>query len=208
MNSPRVKICGITSASNALHAQVAGADAIGLVFYAKSKRAVEIEAARKIARAVGPFVTVTGLFVDADAAFIERVLKRVPLQLLQFHGNETAEFCEQFARPYIKALRMRPNVSVADEAASHPNAVGILLDAYTSGVPGGTGASFDWQRVPHDLGIPIVLAGGLTPENVQAAVAQTACYGVDVSGGVESAPGLKDAEKVKQFIINAKTGKS
>lgn len=206
MKTPRVKICGITSVGDALHAQAMGADAIGLVFYENSKRVVSIEVARKIARAVGPFVTVVGLFVDADAAFITQVLKRVPLHLLQFHGNETTEFCEQFARPYIKALRMKPDVSVEAAVTSHPEAVGILLDAYIPGVPGGTGEAFDWQRVPSHLNIPIVLAGGLTPDNVGQAVEQTACYGVDVSGGVESKPGIKDQHKVKQFIINAKTG--
>ncbi len=207
MNTPRVKICGITSSSDAVHAASSGADAIGLVFYGGSKRAVDITQAREISRAVGPFVTVVALFVDADEAFIRDVLEQVPIGLLQFHGNETAGFCEKFSRPYIKALRMRPGIDVTAEAAAHTEAVGILLDAYTPGTPGGTGETFDWDRVPTDLTVPIILAGGLNAENVQKAVQLTACYGVDVSGGVELTPGRKDTEKVKQFIINARLAK-
>ena len=204
MNTIRVKICGITSVADAKIAVKAGADAIGLVFYAPSPRAVSIEQSREIAASVGPFVTVVGLFVNADEVFIREVLANVALHVLQFHGDEPSEFCEQFQRPYMKAIRMRPELDVAHAIAEYPSATAILLDAYRPGVPGGTGETFDWQRIPAQATIPIVLAGGLTLENVALAIQSTQVYGVDVSGGVESSPGKKDPQKVEQFIHNAK----
>lgn len=204
MSDVRIKICGITNVEDASAVVKAGAHALGLVFYSASPRFVDIEQAREIALAVGPFMTVTGLFVNAEPQFVNAVLARVPLQLLQFHGNETAQYCESFQRPYLKALRMRPDVDVAADIIAHPQASGFLLDAYRPGVPGGTGETFDWSRVPQDAGVPIVLAGGLTPANVADAVRQTRVYGVDVSGGVESAPGKKDHNQVKAFITNAR----
>lgn len=199
----RVKICGITRVDQAQHAVAAGANAIGLVFYPRSPRAVTIDSARAIARACGPFVTSVGLFVNAEPEHIEQVLDRVPLQLLQFHGDEPAEFCEQFGRPYLKAIRMRPELDVVETISRYPSASGILLDAYTPGVPGGTGETFDWARVPAASAVPVVLAGGLTPANVAEAIIRTGCYGVDVSGGVEAAAGDKDPAKVENFIVNA-----
>ena len=142
--------------------------------------------------------------MDADAAFVNEVLANVALHVLQFHGDESREFCEQFQRPYMKAIRMRPELDVVQAIARYPSAAAILLDAYRPGVPGGTGETFDWQRVPVQAARPIVLAGGLRSENVALAVQSTQVYGVDVSGGVESAPGKKDAYKVEQFIHNAK----
>jgi phosphoribosylanthranilate isomerase len=204
VNAIRVKICGITSVADAQMAVKAGADAIGLVFYAPSPRAVSIAQAREIAASVGPFVTVVGLFVDATEAFVSEVLTNVALHVLQFHGDESREFCEQFQRPYMKAIRMRPELDVDQAIAEYPSAAAILLDAYRPGVPGGTGETFDWQRVPAPSARPIVLAGGLTPENIALAVESTQVYGVDVSGGVELAPGKKDAHKIEQFIHNAK----
>lgn len=204
MSDVRIKICGITNVEDASAVVKAGAHALGLVFYSASPRFVDIEQAREIALAAGPFMTVTGLFVNAEPQFVNAVLARVPLQLLQFHGNETAQYCESFQRPYLKALRMRPDVDVAADIIAHPQASGFLLDAYRPGVPGGTGETFDWSRVPQDAGVPIVLAGGLTPANVADAVRQTRVYGVDVSGGVESAPGKKDHNQVKAFITNAR----
>ncbi len=186
----------------------AGADAIGLNFYAQSPRVVSIKQARAIALAVGPFVTVTGLFVDAEPDFIRQVLHQVPLHLLQFHGDETPSFCEAFERPYLKALRMTPELDVKAAIAAHPAATGVLLDAYVPGTPGGTGETFDWGRVPQQAARPIVLAGGLTPANVGAAIAATCPYAVDVSGGVESAPGVKDPDKVQKFIRQARKGLS
>lgn len=200
----RVKICGLTRVEDAISTVNARADAIGLVFYAKSPRFVSIETARQIAFAVGPFVTVTGLFVDADPADVENVLKQVPLNLLQFHGDESLAYCESFNRPYIKALRMKPGLDVSQAITAYPSASGILLDAYRPGVPGGTGETFDWEQVPAQSTKPIILAGGLTPENVADAISSTRIYGVDVSGGVESAPGLKDPAKIRDFISNAR----
>ncbi len=219
MSTIRVKICGITSVADAQIAVKAGADAIGLVFYAPSPRAVSLEQAREIAASVGPFVTVVGLFVNANEAYVREVLADVGLHLrladatdelplglhlLQFHGEESPAFCAQFHRPYMKAIRMRPELDVQQAIAAYPDASAVLLDAYQPGIPGGTGETFDWQRVPNQSAQPIVLAGGLTAENVALAIQSAQVYGVDVSGGVESAPGKKDALKVEQFIRNAK----
>lgn len=204
MSSTRVKICGITSVEDALAVVQAGADALGLVFYGASPRAVSISQARQIALSVGPFIVTTGLFVDAEPAFVEAVLKDVPLQLLQFHGNESQDYCSLFQRPYIKALRMRPELDVIESIESYSNASGILLDAYRPGVPGGTGETFDWGRVPQLSNKPIVLAGGLSPENVEDAIRATSVYGVDVSGGVELSPGKKDHSKITSFINNVR----
>jgi phosphoribosylanthranilate isomerase len=204
LNAIRVKICGITSVADAQIAVKAGADAIGLVFYAASPRAVSIEQAREIAASVGPFVTVVGLFVNAEESFVQSVLARVAVHLLQFHGDESNEYCERFQRPYMKAIRMRLGLDVEQAISEYPNAAAVLLDAYRPGVPGGTGETFDWQRVPTQASRPVVLAGGLTAENVALAIQSTHVYGVDVSGGVESAPGKKDPTKVEQFIHNAR----
>lgn len=205
MSGVRVKICGITNVEDAKAVVNAGAHALGLVFYEASPRAVDLEQARAIAFAAGPFISVTALFVNPPASLVGSVVSRVPVQLLQFHGDETAAFCETFQRPYIKAIRMRPDLDVAAAIAAHPNASGFLLDAYRPGVPGGTGETFDWARVPRDSNVPIVLAGGLTPENVVEAIRKTGVYGVDVSGGVESAPGKKDHNQIKSFITNARS---
>ncbi|MBN8431040.1 phosphoribosylanthranilate isomerase [Microbulbifer salipaludis] len=196
----RVKICGITSVEDARLAVEAGADALGLVFYPPSPRNVTPEQAAEIARAVSPFVVLTGLFVDAHPQQVEAVLDLVPLNLLQFHGGENAPYCRQFRRPYIKALRMKPGLNPLDAMAAFPDARGILLDAYRKGVPGGTGDTFDWQRVPQASERQIILAGGLNPHNVAAAIAEAQPDAVDVSGGVEAAPGRKDAVKVREFI--------
>ncbi len=207
MAQVRVKICGITSVEDARQAAAAGADAIGLVFYEKSPRHVGLEQAAEIARSVGPFVTVVGLFVDAPVAFVQQVLAHVPLHVLQFHGSESDEQCAQYQRPFYKALRMKEGLDVGAAMAQYPSAVGILLDAYRAGVPGGTGETFDWQRVPQQSVVPLVLAGGLNAGNVAAAVAATGVYGVDVSGGVEAAPGKKDVEQMMAFVRQAKAEK-
>jgi phosphoribosylanthranilate isomerase len=204
----RVKICGITCVEDAIAVVDAGAEALGLVFYAASPRAVTIGQAHAIARAAGPFTVVTGLFVNADPEFVDAVLKQVPLQLLQFHGDEDLAYCESFVRPYMKAIRMRPELDVATAIAEYPSASGILLDAYRPGVPGGTGETFDWARVPQQSAKPLVLAGGLTAANVADAIRATQVYGVDVSGGVESAPGKKDHDKITSFINNARRAAS
>ncbi len=201
----RVKICGVTDPAIGRAVAVAGADAIGIVFYDKSPRAVSgLALARDIALSVGPFVTVVGLFVDPSCEYVERVLEQVPLSLLQFHGGETAEFCAQFGRPYLKALRMAPELNVEAAIAQYSQAQGILLDAYRPGVPGGTGETFNWARVPKQSPMPIVLAGGLNPGNVAEAVRCTQPWAVDVSGGVESSPGVKSMPLIESFISNAK----
>lgn len=198
----RTKICGITSVDDALAAVRAGADAIGLVFYEPSARCVTIEQAAAICTAVGPFVTTVGLFVDAGADAIYQTLRQVPLHVLQFHGMETAAFCSSFSRPYIKALRMSPGLDLA--AAIEPfvvaNAQGILLDSYHPGKAGGTGEAFDWRTVPVAHRLPLILAGGLHPENVSRAVLQVRPYAVDVSSGVEFQPGSKDSARINAFI--------
>lgn len=205
MANTRIKICGITSVEDAAKVIEAGADAIGLVFYDPSPRAVSVDQAAEIARTVGPFVTVVGLFVNASEGFIRSVLEQVNLHVLQFHGDEPADFCRQFHRPYMKAIRMKPDLELDSLLASYDDAAGHLLDAYRPGVPGGTGEVFDWARVPVNSQNPIILAGGLTPENIASAIQSTRVYGVDVSGGVESAPGIKSADKVIAFIKNARS---
>lgn len=196
----RVKICGITRIDDALAAAAAGADAIGLVFYAASPRAVSVDAASSICAALPPFIGTVGLFVDASAEEIDAVLRAVPLDLLQFHGDESPEFCAQFGRPYLKALRMRDDIDVVQQARQFSAARALLLDTYRAGVPGGTGEVFNWRRVPAALRERIVLAGGLDADNVAAAIAQARPSAVDVSGGVEAAPGIKDPQKIAAFI--------
>lgn len=204
----RVKICGLTSVDDAKHAAECGADAIGLVFYPPSSRNIDdLALAFDIAQSVGPFVEVVGLFVDADPAQIENVLSRVPLNCLQFHGDESAVFCEQFSRPFYKALRMKPELDIVEKVAEYSSSRGILLDTYVKGVPGGTGQTFNWNEIPSSLR-NVVLAGGLNPENVAEAVRIAKPYAVDVSGGVEMSPGKKDPQKVAAFIENARSIKS
>ena len=200
MSVVRSKICGITRVEDALAAVEAGADAIGLVFYAKSPRAVTVQQARSIINALPPFVTTVGLFVDASRCELGEMLDAVPLDLLQFHGDESPESCEGYHRPYIKALRVKPGDDIAAQVALYKNASGVLLDTYVPGIPGGTGEAFDWSLVPEGLSKPIILAGGLTAENVAQAIARVRPYAVDVSGGVEAAKGIKDAEKIRAFM--------
>lgn len=177
-----------------------GADAIGLVFYPPSPRYVEVEQAAEIAAALPPFVTTVALFVNADEQTIADVVSRVRIDLIQFHGNECKDYCGMHQRPYIKAVRMSDDVDLDKQLNDFSQARGLLLDTYKAGVPGGTGEQFNWDRVPAHVADKIILAGGLTPENVKDAVAQVHPYAVDVSGGVESAPGKKDTEKMARFI--------
>jgi phosphoribosylanthranilate isomerase len=202
----RVKICGLTRVCDAQAATAAGADAIGLVFYAPSPRFVDIAAAKAVLAVLPPFVTTVGLFVDASAAAIAEVLAAVPLDLLQFHGDEAPEDCAAYGRPWIKALRVRPGMDLEREAGRYAGAAGLLLDAYRAGVPGGTGACFDWGLIPPGLAPRIVLAGGLTPYNVAAAIRTVRPYGVDVSGGVEAAKGIKDPAKIDAFMQGVRDG--
>lgn len=196
----RTKICGITRPEDGLFAAAQGADAIGLVFYQPSPRCVTAEQAREVLAVLPPFVTTVGLFVDATEAEVRAVLATVPLDLLQFHGNEDEAFCRRFARPYCKAIRMAEGVDLVREAARYASASALLLDSFQAGVPGGTGHAFDWARIPAGLTKPVILAGGLGPENVAAAIQQVRPYAVDVSSGVEAAKGIKDAEKIIAFM--------
>ncbi len=200
MARTRIKICGFTQKQDALAAAHLGVDAIGLVFFSPSPRAVTGEVAREIALALPPFVSVTGLFVNASVAEVGAVLDRVPLNLLQFHGDESESFCVQFGLPYIKSVGIREGVDVYAYARGYPRAAGLLLDNYDPIRFGGTGESFDWDLIPASVGIPLILAGGLTPENVAGAVARVQPYGVDVSGAVEREKGIKDATKMAAFI--------
>ncbi|WP_426150187.1 phosphoribosylanthranilate isomerase [Pseudomonas sp. DC3000-4b1] len=200
MAAVRSKICGITRVEDALAAARAGADAIGLVFYPRSPRAVNVRQAREIIAALPPFVTVVGLFVNASSCEVNETLDAVHLDLLQFHGDETPEQCQRYERPYIKALRVKPGDDIAAACEHYRHASGLLLDAYVEGVPGGTGLAFDWNLVPAGLPKPIILAGGLTPENVGEAIERVRPYAVDVSGGVEASKGIKDADRVAAFV--------
>ena len=204
----RVKICGITRPKDAIAAIDAGADAIGLVFYAPSPRAVTVDQAKEITRLLPPFVTTVGLFVDADREEIRRVLDEVPLGLLQFHGDEPPGDCLAYEMPYIKAVRMREGTDIAEFATKHHDASGFLLDSYQPGVPGGTGMVFDWTTVPAQFNKPLILAGGLTAGNVGQAIKQTRPFAVDVSGGVEESKGIKSAEKIFAFMKEVDKSKS
>lgn len=200
MQRVRVKICGITRQEDALAAIQHGADAIGLVFYKPSPRSIDIATAQQIVAALPPFVTVVGLFVDAPADEIQAVISQLRIDLLQFHGNEASDECNVYAKPYIKAVRMQEGVDLYDIARAHPGAQALLLDAYQPGVAGGTGNTFDWARIPKILPKPVILAGGLTPDNIAQAITQVRPYAVDVSGGVEAAKGIKDVVKIKAFM--------
>ncbi|MDG1387088.1 MAG: phosphoribosylanthranilate isomerase [Halioglobus sp.] len=200
MSPTRIKICGITRPEDALAAASSGADAIGLVFYADSPRAVTVQEAKDIAQVLPPFVTLVSLFVNAPAETISDVLSQVPVGLIQFHGDEDSRFCRGFGRPWIKALRVRDSMNVAKEAAALSGATGVLLDAWQEGVPGGTGRTFDWALANEQLPLPMVLAGGLDEVNVGDAIGGLRPWAVDVSGGVESSPGIKDAEKIQRFV--------
>ncbi|MCF5774457.1 phosphoribosylanthranilate isomerase, partial [Pseudomonas syringae] len=200
MSAVRSKICGITRIEDALAAVEAGADAIGLVFYPKSPRAVTIQQARAIIAALPPFITTVGLFVNASRCELNETLEAVALDLLQFHGDETPEECDGYHRPYIKALRVKAGDDIAQACRAYRNARGVLLDTYVEGVPGGTGETFDWALIPDDLDKPVILAGGLTSANVAQAIAQVRPYAVDVSGGVEKSKGIKDREKILAFM--------
>ena len=200
----RIKICGITRPEDAAAAVAAGADALGFVFYAPSPRHVSAEKAATIIRNLPPFVTTVGLFVNAGADEVRAVLDMAPLSLLQFHGDESNGFCAGFGRPWIKALAVKPDQDLPGVIAAYPDASGILLDAWHPDLRGGTGHTFDWASFPAQSGKPLILAGGLTPDNVRQAIRQTRPYAVDVSGGVEMAKGIKDARLIDAFVAEAR----
>lgn len=196
----RVKICGITRKEDALAVAGSGADAIGLVFYDRSPRHVSLEEAARLVAVLPPFVTVVGLFVNASREYVREVLGRVNLDVLQFHGDEVPDFCEQFNKPYLKAIRVKAGVDLLQCAAHFHTAQGLLLDAHVEGVPGGTGALFDWALIPDGLPLPLILSGGLNVENVAMGIKRVRPYAVDVSSGVEASKGIKDAAKIARFM--------
>lgn len=196
----RAKICGITRVEDALSAVEQGADAIGLVFYDQSPRNVSIKQAIEIASNVPAFVSVVGLFVNAEPSFINQVISNVKIDLLQFHGDEAPEECASYSLPFIKAIRVKSDTNLVQYAIDYSTAKALLLDAYTEGVAGGTGHVFDWNLIPKQLAKPIILAGGLKADNVSQAIQQVRPYAVDVSGGVEASKGIKDAVKIAAFM--------
>lgn len=210
MSVTRIKLCGFTREEDIRVAVEAGADAIGLVFYEPSKRNVSIEQARELSSLVPAFVSLVGLFVDADPKFVQSVLNEVPLSLLQFHGRESAEYCESFARPYIRAIRFKNEAStnsteqnlelLESEIKGHKQARGFLIDSYHPEQAGGTGEAFNWADLSGKAENQLILAGGLSVENVSEAIRQVRPYAVDVSSGIETEPGIKSAEKIKAFI--------
>jgi phosphoribosylanthranilate isomerase len=200
----RVKMCGITRPQDGIAAAQAGADAIGLVFYARSPRHVGLEQAVAIVRALPPFVSTVALFVNPTAAEVEAVLRQVRPDLLQFHGEESPEFCRAFGVPYLKAARVRPQTDLLQFAALYADAQGLLLDAWNEAAHGGTGERFDWNLIPANLPKPIILAGGLTPANARLAVETVRPWAVDVSSGIELAKGIKDAALIAAFMKEVK----
>jgi phosphoribosylanthranilate isomerase len=200
----RIKICGITRGEDLRAAVQAGADAIGFVFYPPSPRFVALQTAAQLSREVPPFVSRVGLFVNAEPVTVREALAAVPLDVLQFHGDEDEAYCRQFGKPYLKAARVRPGLDLLEYARSFASAQGLLLDAYVDGY-GGAGQSFDWSLIPPALPSPVVLSGGLTSANVQEAVAKVRPFAVDVSSGVELAKGVKDAAKIAAFVAAVRT---
>jgi phosphoribosylanthranilate isomerase len=203
MNRTRVKICGITNIEDAKLAAAAGADAIGMVFYKNSPRNVNIQAAAQIVDTIPPFINCVGLFVDAEEGYIRRVLDEVAIDTIQFHGQETEHACAMYNKPYIKAIRMNEEIDLLEQIDLFTSASALLLDTYVKDIPGGTGKTFDWSMIPKDLSKPIILAGGLEVDNVKHAISQVRPYAVDVSGGVEREKGMKDPNKIKNFIREA-----
>lgn len=205
MSIVRVKICGLTRPEDALVACNAGADAIGLVFYPPSSRYVDIPSAQLISEVTPPFVQRVGLFVNASREEVTSVLQQVDLDLLQFHGDESVDYCESFNKAYIKVFTMKPELDVLSRIAEYPSAKGFLLDTYHPVKPGGTGQAFNWEQFPARINKPFILAGGLCVENIQQAISICRPYAVDVSGGVEISPGIKSIEKIQAFIEKAKS---
>lgn len=203
----RIKVCGITTPEQALAVSNLGVDALGLVFVEKSARYLSLSAAREVRDVVPPFVQVVALFLDAQAHYVEQVIDFIRPDLLQFHGDESVLDCERWRRPYLRAVAMGSNPDLADVALRYSGASGFLLDGHQRGELGGQGTVFDWSKVPDKLGKPMIIAGGLKPANVAQAIQTTRPYGVDVSSGVESSPGLKDLGLVHEFIseVNSAT---
>ncbi|HMU63134.1 MAG TPA: phosphoribosylanthranilate isomerase [Nitrosomonas sp.] len=200
----RVKICGITRTEDALAAVSFGADAIGFVFWQQSARNILPQQARPITKTIPAFVTTVGVYVDPTVEWVHETATIANLGLLQFHGNESPEFCDQFALPYVKALRIKEDMDLLEYANRYQSAKGLLLDTYSANLPGGTGEVFDWTLIPANLPLPIILSGGLTPDNVVHAIAKVKPWAVDVSSGVEASKGIKDINKISAFMQRVK----
>lgn len=196
----RSKICGMTRPEDALLAAKLGVDAIGLIFFTGSKRCVNIKQAQEILAELPPFVSIVGLFVNPSATEVQQVLSQLPVHMLQFHGDESPEFCRQFCRPYIKAIRVKASADILSAAELYADADALLFDAAVTGKYGGTGQTFDWQLLPQQLPVAWILSGGLNPNNLSAAIAETGAQAVDVSSGVEASTGIKDPEKMANFM--------
>ena len=196
----RSKICGMTRSEDALLAAKLGADAIGLIFFTGSKRCVNIKQAQEILTELPPFVSSVGLFVNPSATEVQHVLSQLPVHMLQFHGDESPEFCRQFCRPYIKAIRVKTSADILSAAELYADADALLFDAAVTGKYGGTGQTFDWQLLPQQLPVAWILSGGLNPNNLSAAIAETGAQAVDVSSGIEASTGIKDPEKMANFM--------
>ena len=200
----RIKCCGMTRIEDALLAARLGADAIGVVLTARSKRRVTLEQAQVIVRALPPFVTSVTLLMDDDAAFVREAIDAIQPDLLQFHGAESDDWCAQFGRRYLKAIAMGEGAAALPRLRRYPGASGLLLDGHGLGEAGGSGKAFDWSLMPRDLAQPLILAGGLTPANVAEAIRIAAPWGVDVASGIESTPGIKDSQKLADFIATVR----
>lgn len=198
--SVRVKICGITRIEDAMFAVESGVDAIGFVFWPQSSRYITPEQASEITKKIPAFIHTVGVYVDPAPDWVEETATAAKLSLLQFHGDETPEFCAQFSLPYIKAIRVRDGADLIQYAQRYPLAKGLLLDTYAADMPGGTGHVFDWNLIPRDLPLPIILSGGLTAENVASAIKHVNPWAVDVSSGVEASKGIKDKYKISAFM--------
>ncbi len=196
----RIKVCGITRARDARLACDLGADAIGMIFWPHTARGVNLSQALEIVKEVPPFLTTVGVFVDPEPGEVEAVLRELPLDLVQFHGSESAQICESVGRPYIKAIPMHGDVDLAHQASRYPTARGLLLETPSAKLKGGTGQVFDWNLAASKISTPVILAGGLTPSNVAQAIQTVQPTCVDANSGVESEPGIKDADKVAAFI--------
>lgn len=200
MSRTRIKFCGITRVEDGVCAARLGVDAIGCIFHAKSPRVVSIGRASEIVKALPPFVTSVGLFVEPDPAEVRKVLDRVPLDLLQFQGSETSDFCAAFGKPWIQAIHMAPGIDWDRERTRTRGAAAVFVDTHVEGVPGGTGQTFDWNLIPDDLDKPLILAGGLSPGNVAAAIRAVRPFAVDLCSGVEASKGVKDSALMQAFV--------
>ncbi len=196
MKNIRIKVCGITRPEDALYAYHAGASAIGMIFYPPSPRNISLEKGHEIVSALNPLCNTVAVTVDMQAQQIGELIDRVGVNTMQFHGEESPQFCDQFALPYFKAIRIRPTLNLQAEIDRYPNARGILLDTYVSGVVGGTGKTFDWKQLSQISDSRIIVAGGLKPDTIRTAVAQSQAEAFDVASGVESSPGIKDHQKI------------